>query len=359
MESPPTPASRPRRMSLDVLRIIAIVGVVAIHTFSFVVTNPDQTGTAQRAVAIVLDLGFIWAVPVFVMISGALILRPATFARGIPAFYRSRAVRLVPALVFWNLVYLLVVRWVILGTAPSRTSLVEMFVDGRFYTQLYFLWIILGLYVVAPVLAAFLQAGSARRAYITAAVALAWVLAVFTLPVTVEALFGVERPIAVSFLLLWLPYVGYFLAGYALSLDDLPAWARWTALGVALATGALTIWQYATRGSAPLLDAVSPVGYYFPVVALLSLSVFVFMVGWFDRVHFGRRTSRVIVMLSNASFGVFLVHLVIVAVLIRLIPGWTDGSSLARTAVVFALVLVVSYAISIGASRIPYLRAVF
>ena len=64
-------------------------------------------------------------------------------------------------------------------------------------------------------------------------------------------------------------------------------------------------------------------------------------------------------MLSNASFGVFLVHLVVVAVMIRLMPGWTDGASLARTTVVFAVVLVVSYAISIAASRVPYLRAVF
>lgn len=346
-------------MSLDVLRIIAIVGVVAIHTFSWVVTNPAAAGTVQRVVAIAIDLGFIWAVPVFVMISGALILRPSTFARGLPAFYRSRALRLIPALIVWNLVYLLVVRWVILGARPSLTGLVEMTMDGRFYTQLYFLWIILGLYVVAPLLAAFLKEGSTRRAFITAAIALAWSVLVFTLPFTVDALFGVERPISVSFLLLWLPYVGYFLAGYALSLIELRPWMRWTALAVAVATGAVTIWQYANRGNVALLDALSPVSYYAPIVAVLSLAVFVFVIGTFDTVTFGPRATRIVTTLSNASFGVFLVHLVVIAILVRLVPNWADGASLGRTTLAFLFVLVVSYAISIGASRIPYVRAVF
>ena len=346
-------------MSLDVLRIIAIIGVVAIHTFSWVVTNPDQVGTVQRVVAIAADLGFVWAVPVFVMISGALILRPSTFARGIPTFYRSRALRLVPALVFWNIVYLFVAKWFLLDVRPSLRGLVEMTMDGRFYTQLYFLWIILGLYMVAPVLAAFLNDGSTARALITAGVALVWAVAVFTLPITVDALFGVQRPIAVSFLLLWLPYVGYFLAGYALSLIELRPWMRWCALAVAVATSALTIWQYASRGSVPLLDALLPVSYYGPIVAVLSVAVFVFFISTFDTVAFRERTARIITMLSNASFGVFLVHLLIVAVMFRFLPNWTDGSSLGRTTVAFGFVLVASYAISIAASRIPYVRAVF
>ena len=276
-------------MSLDVLRIIAIVGVVAIHTFSWVVTNPEQVGSVQRVVAIAVDLGFVWAVPVFVMISGALILRPSTFARGIPSFYRSRALRLVPALVFWNLVYLFIAKWFLLDVRPSLRGLVEMTMDGRFYTQLYFLWIVLGLYLVAPVLAAFLKDGGTARALITAGVALVWAVVVFTLPITVDALFGVQRPIAVSFLLLWLPYVGYFLAGYALSLVELRRWMVWSALAVAVATGALTIWQYASRGSVPLLDALSPVSYYGPIVAVLSVAVFVFFVGTFDTVTFRPR----------------------------------------------------------------------
>ena len=346
-------------MSLDVLRIIAIVGVVAIHTFSWVVTNPEQVGSVQRAVAIAVDLGFVWAVPVFVMISGALILRPSTFARGIPSFYRSRALRLVPALIFWNLVYLFIAKWFLLDVRPSLRGLVEMTMDGRFYTQLYFLWIVLGLYMVAPVLAAFLKDGGTARALITAGVALVWAVVVFTLPITVDALFGVQRPIAVSFLLLWLPYVGYFLAGYALSLVELRRWMVWSALAVAVATGALTIWQYASRGSVPLLDALSPVSYYGPIVAVLSVAVFVFFVGAFDTVAFRERTARVITTLSNASFGVFLVHLLVVAVMFRFLPNWTDGSSLARAAIGFGFVLVVSYAISISASKIPFVRAVF
>jgi peptidoglycan/LPS O-acetylase OafA/YrhL len=69
--------------------------------------------------------------------------------------------------------------------------------------------------------------------------------------------------------------------------------------------------------------------------------------------------GRLLVRLSEASFGVFLVHLLIFVSIVRLVPAVAKANSLPVTLTAFAAVLVASFAVSIGASRVPYVRAIF
>ncbi len=153
-----------RRWALDVLRIVSVIGVVAIHVFGNMVGNDAVHGSIRWWGAVIVDLGFVWVVPVFVMISGALILEPRQYAKGPADFYRRRLLRLGPAFVFWPLFYVFVVSSVMAGRLadwrasarrrrrpPQLHAPVLPLVDRR-------------LYVVAPVLAAFLRDGGRRRA---------------------------------------------------------------------------------------------------------------------------------------------------------------------------------------------------
>ncbi|MFD6054787.1 acyltransferase [Agromyces sp. NPDC060279] len=340
------------------LRVVSIVGVVAIHTFSLVVTNPENAGTWQRFVAIVLDLGFVWAVPVFVMLSGALVLLPSALADGLGAFYRKRALRLVPALIAWHLIYFLVVRLWLQSERPSLREFALLVIDGKVYTQLYFFWIILGLYLVAPIISGFVNQGSPHRPAVFATIAVAWCVLVFAVP-PLTAAAGMPRPFAVTLLTFWVPYLGYFAAGYALSLRRLPAWLVAVAGVLALGSIAYTVLQYASPASFGVLNALSPVSYYAPIVTAMSLAVFVFVIGTLDRVRFGDRARRAIVVLSNAAFGVFLVHLLVLAILRALFPAFTSGTSLGQTVLLFVIVTVASFAITIGALKVPLLRRIF
>nr|BFF10659.1 hypothetical protein GCM10025699_19620 [Microbacterium flavescens] len=82
----------PRRPApaLDILRVVAVAGVVAIHVFAATVENEAIRGSGTWWVAVAIDIGFIWVVPAFVMVSGALLFttrmqgrdRPPSTARG-------------------------------------------------------------------------------------------------------------------------------------------------------------------------------------------------------------------------------------------------------------------------------------
>ena len=134
---------------LSWLRVVAIAAVVLIHTAGLTAVAPDARSTTRGQIAIALDFSSRWSVPVFVMLSGALLLDPARY-RGTADFLRRRAMRLVPAVIVWHLIYL---TYIIVLTDTSMTAgdALRRTLTGQLFTALYFFWIVLGLAVITPI----------------------------------------------------------------------------------------------------------------------------------------------------------------------------------------------------------------
>jgi surface polysaccharide O-acyltransferase-like enzyme len=96
-----------RSYHLDILRIIAIFSVLLMHTAghtSSFFQNSPQTFTYQFLS--IFDTATRFAVPVFVMISGALFL-DSNKVLSTKKLYRKNILRLVIAFFFWSLIYVL------------------------------------------------------------------------------------------------------------------------------------------------------------------------------------------------------------------------------------------------------------
>jgi surface polysaccharide O-acyltransferase-like enzyme len=350
--------TRSRRQGYDLLRIISICGVVAIHTFGRIAINPDIQGSATSWAARFLSTGFVWVVPVFVMLSGALSLTERAHQEGPRTFYAKRAKRIIPALIAWNFIYLVLIRMLLLDQHLSGWQIVTALFDTSVYPQLYFLWLIAGLYAVAPLLAAFIGGGGLRRALVLAGTTLGATLIVMMTP-GVLALGHVSRPIQLDALTFWLAYVGYFISGYALSrLTPTVKWVVATCIGVVV-LGVGTVLEGAYQSHLAVLWAFSPVDYLGTIVALLSICVFVAGTYLLDRLRLGQRLGRLVVTLSDASFGVFLVHLVILLIPYDLLTGFQAQRSLGEAILAYAFILVVSFLVSMGAKRVPGIRLIF
>ncbi|KAA9152249.1 acyltransferase [Microbacterium lushaniae] len=346
-----------RRWAWDVLRVISVVGVVAIHVFAAGVADADQRNSLRWWYAVVMDLGFVWVVPLFVMLSGALLLAPRQHERGTAAFYRRRLLRLAPAFVLWQLFYLAVVWPLVSGEFPSFAEAVTSVLDGRTYTHLYFLWLIVGLYAVAPVLASYLHAAGPRRAAWFAGITLAITAATWSAS-SIAGYAGSPRPLTLMALTQWLPYVGFFLAGWALRDLRLRAGALW---GCAIATViviGVVVWQYGTAGSHPVLDALLPVAYPGILVTLATLGVFVTGNSVFGALVPGPAGARVLQAMSDAAFGVFLVHFAVMLA-IRQIPAFQDEPTAPLTlTLIWMLTVVLSFLVTLLLLRIPVLRRI-
>ena len=347
----------PRDYSLDILRILSICGVVAIHLFGYVLGHSEPQ-SRNWWLAAGLDIPFIWVVPVFVMISGALLLAPRNTALEPRSFYRKRAVRLLPALIAWHLIYLVGVRWLMRGEDLSPARVVQLLLDGSVFTQLYFLWLILGLYAVAPLISAFLQDGGPRRAQALAAILLGATALVYMVP-GIAASLGFARPISLNIFTHWLPYVGYFVAGRALRDVRLSGRSLFVALLSAAGLAALCLWQYGHRGQAGVAER--------RVAGQLRLADRDDAVRGGVSVrhvpippdHAGTRHRADACTLSGASFGVFLVHLLIFEIIRLNVPAVYDGKSIVAGFASYAVTLALSFAVAVLASRIRFVRNIF
>ncbi len=337
-----------------------------IHVAGLSFVREELDGTAAWALGGALAYGSRWAVIVFVMVSGALLLTPP--ADPDPRrFFRRRLAKVGIPLLVWHAAYipLSAARW---DSTPRE--LLANFLEGRSYTALYFFWLILGLYAVTPLLWPLVSALTTRALGVAGA-ALA---AVPALDVVLRGLVAVlrEEPRVLpepTLVTQFVPYVGYFLLGYALRGVVLRG-ARLAALAAVLA-GLLAqmVWQAlaveavdAETGSTGLLPVLLPLNYQGAVVGLSAVAVFLFARGL---VHPGStwagpaRAAR-LRRLGDLTFGVFAVHLLVFWAIAQ-VPGLDveEGATTAPGVVLLsAVVVVVSFGVAWLLSRTPVLRRV-
>lgn len=368
----PAPGTAQQLAYTSWLRVVAIVGVVFIHVAGLTYINPDLEGSGAWWLAAVLDHGSKWAVPVFVMVSGAVILRPPSDPSA-TTFYRRRLGRLGIPLVFWHVVYvLLVVTVVSPGVAASRV--VASILTGKAYTALYFFWLILGLYALVPLLWPLVRAWSQRQLVVAGA-------ALAAVPAADTALRGLvsllrDRPVVEApptLVTQFVPYVGFLILGHALGQVVLRGRAlvavavAWLVLVTEMVLQATLVGDPSSgvgrpEGLGALVTAVSPLTYQGVVLGLSAVALFVLVRGV---VHpssplaapvVARRMRR----LGDLTFGVFACHLLVFAVVARL-PGvgLVKGAETVPGVIAITLaVVVLAFAATAVMARLPGLRRV-
>lgn len=352
--------SAQRQVWLDVLRIAAVLGVVAIHVFGGIVVAPDLRGNPGWWAAVIVDIGSVWVVPAFIMVSGALILTDREQAVGPAHFYRKRLLRLGPAFVFWQIFYIVVARMWLTGQDISFGGMLALVADGNTYTHLYFLWLIVGLYAVAPIVHAFLAQGGRPRALALAGVLLVLMIAAYT-AASVLTYTGSPRSISLTAFTQWLPYVGFFVAGAALNGVVLRRSRAWGVAGLGILALTAIILEYGFTAPGGLTRALLPLGYPTLLTAITVLCLFLVLQALLARWTPSARMRRWLRTLSDASFGVFLIHFVLMLLLRAAVPALADAQmrSFWAAGVVWLVVTVASFAITIAARRIPVVRRVF
>lgn len=341
------------------LRVAAICGVVAIHTVGYNAARPDARDSLRGAVALLLDWGSVFAVPVFVMLSGATMLDPSRF-RSNREFLKKRAMRLLPAVIFWHVWYfafLVLIR----DRALSIADGVGLALSGQLYTALYFFWIVLGLSLLTPLLVPFIREHGRQGALVAG-------LAAAAVPVLTLATMGL-RDASVAFadsaLTWWIPYLGLFLLGYALRGVVLRGVALAAVTVCVVGLAVLNAWQWHNPEAPAWLQSLSPVGYYSFTGIAYACAVYLAAQGLVSprgplrtlTRPVGVRTGR---LLGDATLGIYGLHLTILYFVQQAGIGgerlWshTTHDLLLRLAVV----LVATWAIVLVLRRIPVVRAV-
>lgn len=205
------PPERQRSIQyINVLRILAIYAVVTAHVAIWLTMATRPFVFHWWLGCWLFYLGH-FSIPVFVMISGALLLDDAR-QESAGQFYRRRMFRVGIPLVVWTVVYLLVRRFIDHETL-SAGSIVQLILVGDPYYHLWFLYMIFGLYLITPALRTFVRCAGPGQRWFVIVLGLVLANAYFQTDVL---LWDNERSIFTMFI----PFIAFYLCGYEIRLID-------------------------------------------------------------------------------------------------------------------------------------------
>lgn len=319
MTAPPPPPPRSpadantttRLAWIDHLRVVGCLAVIAVHVSGQAYSRFSDPPSFEWWLANVLNGSCRAAVPVFVMISGALI-KPSDCDA--VAFYRKKAGRFLPIIVVWTLCYGLF-DVIIKGQTPQQV-VGDFLTYGHVYLHLWFLTMFAGLLSVVPFIAKlrFGLAGPARDWLILAGIA--------TVLITIQSTMRFTE-VAFNFTFLrwthsFLEYIPYFLLGAVLNgSPGQPASTRW---GWLLTLALIASWtaNYLTCRCLGIVSDYVPLSNTSPLVMAVALTVFLFIR---SRVNQSVRSPRWLVLLGNATLGIYLIHPLFIWLFRRLLRG--------------------------------------
>lgn len=341
---------------LDLARILAIPAVVLIHVLvPVVLARTTEFPSATWWTAASLSSAARWCVPVFVMVSGALLLDPRRSARLTP-FLKRRLRRVGIPLVVWTVVYLTFQR-LYLDTGLTLADAKQAMYAGSPALQLYFLFIIVGLYLLTPFLRVFTMHASWQRQA-------AFVVVFLGIGILDQALRALTDTGGVNAATRFLPYVGYYVAGWVLR--DVVISRRLVTIASVLLAGSIVLTTVGTRylGGTRGINAAGLYlwDYLSPPVTVMSLSAFVLIRALAGRLRAVRDDLRAARLrrVADLTFGVYLVHMLILKPISHhvAIPDGAWGM-VGVTLAVWVVVVLASGLVTAVAHRVPVVRAVF
>jgi len=322
-----------RRLDLDLMRGLAIIAVITIHCMAQVL-KLREVGSIAWVIGDVIDSAVRWAVPLFVMISGGLLIKKSTYLN-IGEFYRKRLRRLGLPLIAWPIIYF--VWYLSTGRLATVSDFFHAYILGKPVGgyHLYFLFLIAGLYAIAPILSAFVSVVSQRQVWVTCCAILTVTTASFHLNQLLKV------PISYNAFSYFIPYVGYFLLGYLLInfKTRMPHQLILSSLASLITIVAISLLTYLTRAA----GAGSPFYEYSSLtVIILSVSVF-FLIqsvsNGLERVS--NKLTQFVRSLSYCSFGIYLIHIIFLEDTIRLLK--LDKASITTTVLLIPTTLLLSW----------------
>ena len=297
----------PRYIYFDMLRVIAAFAVIMLHVSAqrFYVSFPSNEWEWLN----VYDSLSRWGVPVFVMISGALFL-DSNKAFSIKKLYKKNIVRILTALLFWSLVYELY------QMNENTTSL--QFVYGIFKgpVHLWFLKMLLGLYVVVPILRLVVKDIKIEKYFLILAF-----ITTFVIPY-LPKIIGLFDPnlihasnklIETINLQLATGYTGYFVLGHYLRVTPISQLVK----RLIYSFGVLSFICAIVLTSMLSHYLNSPMVFFynnlFPLSLFEAVAIFVFIQD--KAVYINSNLQKVIINVSKLSFGIYLIHFLIIKII--------------------------------------------
>lgn len=330
--------------SYDYLRVVTAFFVVLLHASASYVVLYNELSTLEWMAGNVYNSLSRWTVPVFFMLSGAFLLDPKR-VETLAYFYKKRVLKIVVPLLAWSMIYY-VYKGLTLEMPMSLKDFVSRFIANDIYYHLWFLYVLLGIYLLVPLLRHFMK--DVPPSYLLY-FAVIWFIAVPFMK-TANEFYGstiyFDIPIA--------GYLGYFILGYYLRVVVVKKSVLWGFFVVGTLSLAVTIY-----GTFTFTKANDSVFYdffysnYSPTTALIAIAMFLLVKQLKNTMG-----AKLVQLIGGTTFGIYLVHALL---LNYFVTNWLDFSELSNwlsIPLTAFIIFVVSFIVSYIIGNIPILNKI-
>jgi surface polysaccharide O-acyltransferase-like enzyme len=278
---------------MDFLRVFAAFAVIVLHAAAPLLKKMAEGEMIQFMHGNIIDSATRWCVPIFFMISGALLLNSKR-EFDLTFFLKKRFDKiLIPFLVF-SVIY-----FYINNKGFDITQFILKFANNAIAGHLWFFYAMIAVYLFSPVLILFVKHSSQR---INLFVLLVWFFFCSLFPF----LNGLIPLLKINFFGPFGIYLGYFLLGYVLFTKDFSRVERLLIYVLGVLSYFITFYgtYYYTHEQG---GTFFPIFYTYnsPNVLLMSIAIFVFFK---YNCNFKMKNTKVLTKISSLTFGVYLIH---------------------------------------------------
>lgn len=288
-----------------------------------------------------------WAVPTFIMVSGALILTPA---KEMPykKLYSNYVFRMFYIIVFFAMIYTLL-DTVFAGSPIRVGTFIDGFLNafrGNSWAHMWYLYMLIGLYIMLPFYRMIVKESKSFD--------LKYLLGIYVVFLSLLPMVKMMNSHVEFYIHELTIYPFYLFCGYAIYEGKVKSSFRLgfslTALGtLAIVLFTIVRWQYG-------IEQIEQLWGYSSIFVILQ-TMGIFMMATSARKKEPNFFGKFLVAFDKASFGVYLIHIIFVRYLFKyaLFNPYEHGGILAIVGIALAIALV-SYVISAIIQKIPVLR---
>ena len=340
---------------MDLIRTIAIVGVILLHAANEGIAPQVMNQTEIYrwwAVNIYQTLGRT-GVPLFVMLTGALLLQPSK-TEPLSVFFKKRWARIGLPFLFWGAIYF---AWDYFADNITLTSsfIAQGILSGPYY-QFWYLYMLVGLYLFTPILRIVVAHVNRETFKYFLSV---WFFGAILSPV--PGLFGAFH---IDSNLLTIPlWVGYFLMGVFLLSVKLKRSTLLGLLALGLVLTAVGTYAIAATVGGPqtyfFQDYFSPTTILSAVMLFLLLNTLKVPANPTEAPH--PKINWLLRQISKSTLAIFLFHVIVLETLQRgYLWGFTISGNTINSIIEIPLITVVTLFICLGIilplKKVPVLK---
>jgi surface polysaccharide O-acyltransferase-like enzyme len=337
---------------LDVVRFFSVMCVVVLHVTAQRWQYTLTAGVNEWYVYNVYNAAVRFCVPTLFMVSGALFLDPRKNT-SLKKIFKKNILRIGIAFAFWSILYDAMHYFYLHDHVFNIKDFVRDFFYGE--NHMWFLFAIVGLYLLTPFLKLICANKKLMEYYLLLSIIFGVVIRTLQLfpvfkltsPMTIDAHLGFVMEYTLYYVL------GYCMASTAVSSKYKKAIYAFGILGIGV-----TIFGTIFIAKSTSISALALYGNFTPNVAMVSIAVFAVI-----KNHVGKKTltegaKKRISFLSNHSFGVYLVHMMLIVFFVKWGFNTYFIPAILAIPCLSAGVILSGYAITFLFAKIPGLKRV-